>query len=420
MGDEAGGLTGPGNCTVSGDHTAIEVSAVRVAPARFGHLDSSHAPGQQTVIAREVSAGIPVDFSHGDVGAFPPDPAAAAAVRDALDTGAAWAYSPYRGHRHVRSVVAERLTALIDVPIDSERQVLISAGTQAGLFLAMSSVIERGDRVGIVAPDYFAYRKITEFLEAQPVELELRYRDRNGAGEIDLESLESAVASGVRVIVFSNPNNPTGVVYGRSHLGEINALLASYGAFAVVDQLYCRQIFDGRDYTHFARLEGAAERTLTLVGPSKTESLSGFRLGVTIAPEPIISRMESLQGLVTLRAPGYSQAALQPWLNEPPGWLAARIAAHQRIRDDLMAVIDASDAVSARPAEGGSYLFVHIPSAAGRLDAFVDTLRVDEGVTVTRGTEFGAFPDGIRLNFSQDHAAAIAAMQRIEQLAARW
>lgn len=421
MGDiEVGGPTRPSNSGALRDQTASEATAVKVAPARFRHLDSSHAPGQQGIVAQQFSGGVPVDFSHGDVGAFPPHPDAAAAVRDAIDAGAKWAYSPYRGHREVRSLVAERLSGLMDVTIDAERQVLISAGTQAGLFLAMSSVIERGDRVGIVAPDYFAYRKIAEFLEAQPVELELQYRDHSCAGEIDLGSLKSALDCGVRVVVLSNPNNPTGVVYGHSHLVEINALLAAYGAFAIVDQLYCRQIFDGREYTHLASLEGAADRMMTLIGPSKTESLSGFRLGVNIGPELIISRMETLQGLVTLRAPGYSQAVLETWLDEPPGWLADRIAAHQRIRDELMAVVDSSDAVVARPTEGGSYLFIHIPSATARLDAFVDTLRASEGMTVTRGTEFGSFPDAIRLNFSQDRVAAVAAVRRLVHLAERW
>ncbi|MGE0781735.1 aminotransferase class I/II-fold pyridoxal phosphate-dependent enzyme [Mycolicibacterium sp.] len=390
------------------------------APARFRHLDSSHAPGQQRAGARARAGDRPVDFSHGDVGAFPPHPAAAEAVHDAIAVGATWAYSPYRGHREVRSRVADRLGELMGLAIDPDRHLLVSAGTQAGLYLAMSSVIERGDRVGIVAPDYFAYRKITEFLEAQPVDVTLHYREHGRAGEIDLESLTSALDSGVRTIVFSNPNNPTGVVYEPSHLLRINATLAEYGAFAIVDQLYARQIFDGRAYTHFAGLDGAADRTLTLIGPSKTESLSGFRLGVTIGPEPIISRMETVQGLVTLRAPGYSQAVLTTWLAEPPGWLDDRVAAHQRIRDELMAVIQASDAVMARPTEGGSYLFIHIPAVAGDLDAFVESLRVEDGVTVTRGTEFGSFPDAVRLNFSQDRTAAVAALRRLVDRAQRW
>ncbi|WP_329812724.1 aminotransferase class I/II-fold pyridoxal phosphate-dependent enzyme, partial [Streptomyces sp. GSL17-113] len=82
-------------------------------------------------------------------------------------------------------------------------------------------------------------------------------------------------------------------------------------AFVVVDQLYSRQIFDQRPFTHLRAK--AAERCLTLIGPSKTESVSGCRVGVAIAPPAIVDRMEQLQGVVSLRAAGYMQAALEPW-----------------------------------------------------------------------------------------------------------
>lgn len=390
-----------------------------VAPLRFEHLDTAHAPGQQALSTGPLGENA-VDFSHGDVDAFPPAPGASDAVRRAVDVGARWAYSPYRGHQAVRAQLAPRLGDLTGTDIDPERELLVTAGTQASLFLAMSSVIERNDRVGIVAPDYFAYRKIAEYLEARPVEIPLSYRDSTQPGEIDLESLDFAFASGVRVLVLSNPNNPTGVVYGQSHLADINTLAAAHDAFVIIDQLYCRQVFDGRAYPHLRSFDGAADRSLTLMGPSKTESLSGFRLGVSIGPSSIIDRMESLQGLVTLRAPGYSQAALETWLVEPSGWLDARIAAHQDIRDELMSVVDSSESVFARLTEGGSYLLLHIPAVEGRLDAFVAQLRSAAGVSVTRGTEFGSFTDAVRLNFSQDRPAAVAGVRRLASLAERF
>lgn len=395
-------------------------AALPPAPRRFKHMSASHAPGQQPAAA-DLGRGMkPMDFSHGDVDSFPPARDAAEAVQAAMAGGAQWAYSPYRGHAEIRTMLAGRLARLTEREIDPERELLISAGTQAGLFLALSALIERGDDVAIAAPDYFAYRKIAQYLEARPVEVPLSYRNHDCPGELDLEALRRAFAGGARVFVFSNPNNPTGVVYARGHLEEVCAVAAEFDGFVVVDQLYCRQIFDGRSYTHLRSLGAGARNSVTLVGPSKTESLSGFRLGVAIGPGAVLDRMESLQGLVTLRAPGYSQAALGAWLCESSGWLDERVSAHQAIRDELMAVFDATDLVTARRTEGGSYVFLHVPKIAGQLDEFVSRLRSEVGVVVTRGREFGNFDDAVRLNFSQDHDASIAAVERLLQFVGRF
>lgn len=141
---------------------------------------------------------------------------------------------------------------------------------------------------------------------------------------------------------------------------------------------------------------------------------------MAVGPAELIRRMEQLQGIVSLRAAGYTQAALEPWFAEPEGWLARRIADHRRIRDDMHAVFTAGGAVRTRRTEGGSYLFLHVPAARGRIDDFVRRLRSEAAVTVTRGPEFGDFPDAVRLNFSQDHDAAVDAAHRIVALADRF
>ncbi|WP_433410443.1 pyridoxal phosphate-dependent aminotransferase [Saccharomonospora azurea] len=386
------------------------------APYRFQRMNADHAPGQERT---EVPSGLRhVDFSHGDVTAFTPPPEVIDAVTAALRDGGRYAYSPYRGHAFVREIVAQRLSAFTGAPIDPASELIITPGTQGGLFLALSSLVERGDKVAVVAPDYFANRKIVEYLEATPVAVELDYRTAAGEpARLDLDALRSAFADGARLLVFSNPNNPTGAVYTPDDIESIAALAAEFDAFVVVDQLYARQIFDQRPFTHLRAK--AAERCLTLIGPSKTESVSGCRVGVAIAPPAIVDRMEQLQGVVSLRAAGYMQAALEPWFAESEGWLDQRIADHARIRDDLHSVFTASDAVSTRLTEGGSYLFLDVPAAKGRVDEFVARLRTEAAVTVTRGPEFGDFPESVRLNFSQDHQAAVDAAHRIVQVAER-
>ena len=157
------------------------------------------------------------------------------------------------------------------------------------------------------------------------------------------------------------------------------------------------------------------------MGPSKTESLSGYRLGVAFGAAHLIDRMEKLQAIVSLRAPGYSQAVLRGWFEEPPGWLAERTAQHQAIRDDLVRIFRSVPGLAIRTPEAGSYLFPRLPQLSLPLHQFVRALRVQAAVTVTPGTEFSPdATDSIRLNFSQNQEAAVRAAERIAQMIARY
>ena len=164
-----------------------------------------------------------------------------------------------------------------------------------------------------------------------------------------------------------------------------------------------------------------AENVVTIMGPSKTESLSGYRLGVAFGSKAVIARMEKLQAIVSLRAAGYSQAVLRGWFDEPEGWMADRIRRHQAIRDDLLAVLRGADGVFVRSPQAGSYLFPRLPELAVSHADFVKILRLQAGVIVTPGTEFSPHAGGsVRLNFSQDHRAAVAAVERMTALAERY
>jgi aspartate/methionine/tyrosine aminotransferase len=241
-----------------------------------------------------------------------------------------------------------------------------------------------------------------------------------GAG-LDLEGLETAFKSQVRTFLFSNPNNPAGVIYSPAEIAGIADLANRYGVTVIVDQLYSRLIFRGQVYTHLRASSISADHVVTIMGPSKTESLSGYRLGVAFGAAHLIDRMESLQAIVSLRAPGYSQAVLRTWFAEAPEWLQDRIGKHEAIRDDLLKVLGAVPGLAVRAPQAGSYLFPRLPALDVPLHSFVRALRVQAGVTVTPGTEFSPdATDSIRLNFSQNHQAAVQGIQRTVQLIERY
>lgn len=398
--------------------------------AKFARLGTDNAPGQegrqnvadlQSRMKGETLPGRPVDFSHGDVDAFLPTPGAHEAFNAGVARGGSQAYTEYRGSLAIREGVAARLAAFTGAPVDAADGMILTPGTQGALFLAVASTVAAGDKVAIVQPDYFANRKLVEFAGGEIVPVRLDYLGHEDRAGLDLTQLEDAFKAGARVLVFSNPNNPAGVIYSAEEIAAIAALASRYGATVIADQLYSRLLYDGRSYAHLRAADIDAEQVITIMGPSKTESLSGYRLGVAFGSRRLIERMEKLQAIVSLRAPGYNQSVFETWFAEPAGWMDERIALHQAIRDDLLAALWAADGIQARRPEAGSYLFPRLPALSVSTQDFVRLLRIQAGVTVTPGAEFGPHVlDSVRLNFSQDHKAAVQAIERTIALVARY
>ncbi|MBU1095370.1 MAG: pyridoxal phosphate-dependent aminotransferase [Bacteroidetes bacterium] len=392
---------------------------------KFRALEAENAPGQEVrqdlrdvkvIMLGEKLDGAVVDFSHGDVDAFPPTPGSDVAWKDGFGKGAKQAYTEYRGAAEIRNSLADRLSKFIGTTISAEKELIIAPGTQGALFLALGVTVTVGTKVAVVAPDYFANRKLVVFFGGEVVPIPLNYKDSQSEKGIDLNRLENAFESGTNVFVFSTPNNPTGLVYSKAVITKIAALASNYNVTLIVDELYSRMLYSGEDYTHLCSLNVLPENLITIIGPSKTESLSGFRLGVAFGTTKLIDRMERLQAIVSLRAAGYNQAVLNTWFQEPLGWLENRICEHETIRDEILKVFRAANLETACP-QAGSYLFPQLPPLKVDLITFVGLLRYQANVIVTPGTEFDpACIDSIRLNFSQDHDAAVAAAKRIVKM----
>jgi aspartate/methionine/tyrosine aminotransferase len=392
---------------------------------KFSALEADNAPGQEVrqvtsnlndIMRGKKFSGVPVDFSHGDVDAFPPIPGSSEAWQKGFDKGGKQAYTEYRGAARIRESLAKRLGAFTGSPISADKELIITPGTQGALFLALGATVSIGTKVAVVEPDYFANRKLVKFFDGEIVPIPLHYQGSPSANGPDLNQIEDAFKSGAKVFVFSTPNNPTGLVYSSHSIIEISTLAAAHDVTLIVDQLYSRMLYSGEVYSHLRACEIQPENLITIMGPSKTESLSGFRLGTAFGTARLIERMERLQAIVTLRAAGYNQAVLNTWFQEPEGWMEKRIREHEAIRDDLLKIFGAADFLTATP-QAGSYLFPQLPPLDVEPKLFIKLLRHQAGVTVTPGTEFApGYRDSIRLNFSQDHTAAVEATERIVKM----
>ena len=227
------------------------VDCMSTIEQKFAKLGTDHAPGQEvrqgddaseTPLRGDPLPGVPVDFSHGDVDetSFGPTPGALEEFVDGVRRGGRQAYTEYRGGAELRDRLAGRLAAFTGRPVSSERELIITPGTQGALLLAIGATVTAGDRVAIVRPDYFANRKLVEFLGAEVVPVRLDYLGHTDRAGIDLDALDTAFASGVKTFLFSNPNNPAGVIYSPAEIAGIAELATRYGATVIVDELYSR------------------------------------------------------------------------------------------------------------------------------------------------------------------------------------
>lgn len=384
---------------------------------RIGRIDSLRSDLEDATpgfTSRRSAEGSFFDFSHGDVRAFPP-PAWALeefirSVGDGTD-----AYTDYGGSRGIRSQLVEPLRKLLVRDIESEENIIITPGTQGALFLALSSLIEQGDQVGVPDPDYFSTQRIIRYLGGQPVYLPLEYLRRDRHLGVDIEAWRTLlIKNSVRVLCVSHPNNPTGLLYDRQSLVDITNMCRQNHILLILDQLYCRLLYpDSPEYIHAHELSADNMEILSLVGPSKTESLSGFRVGVGVGPAWLIRRMTEVLSISSLRAGGYSQSVLLRWLDHDQQWLSNRIQEHQHLRNAAYSLLTEVPGLNVRLTEAGSYLFPHLPPMRSSVVEFTRRLRDMYGVKVTAGALFGErSPSAFRINFSQDKSFLLEGLQR--------
>jgi aspartate/methionine/tyrosine aminotransferase len=350
-----------------------------------------------------------LDATQFDTVRFPPPDWAQEALAKASADGSL-AYTGYRGDRNVLDQVAKNVSSVLGIAIDPARQIILTAGTQAGLFGAFASLIDPGDEVLLFDPDYHFSERILRFLGAAVYPISL---NDAGSFEPNLDALETVLnRTRPKLLVFSHPNNPTGAVYPLRTLQRIAELAVKFNFMVLVDQLYCRLVYD-TVFTHLVSLPGMSGRTITLLGPSKTESLGGYRLGVVVAPDWVVAGIENIQSITSLRAPAYAQHVLSQWLEVDKEWLAGRLTEFRRLRDITQAIVSRIPWIKWAPQNGTAYAWLDV-RALNLPDATVARKILEEAaVLVSPGYQFGANGTGrFRLCYARDEWVWAVALER--------
>ena len=298
------------------------------------------------------------------------------AVAAALDEHAAT--PPSRGHAALREAIARSLPA----PADPEREILITNGAMHALSLAFRALLQPGDEAIVPTPCYFFAGLIER---AGGVFIPVASREQDG-WRWDPDAIERAVTPKGRVLVLTNPNNPTGYLPAREKIDELLAVAARHDLTVITDEAYESCIHEGE----LASAWGA-ENVILIRSLGKSLAMPAWRLGFAAGdPSVIDACLRELEWDV-IRVSHIAQRAATAALDGPREWLAVVAERYRRDRDAAYAVI-ADDAI----------LSARLPAAAPFLFLDLGGLHIENllaaGVAVVDGAAFGA-PGYARLSF---------------------
>jgi aspartate/methionine/tyrosine aminotransferase len=262
-------------------------------------------------------------------------------------------YAPAAGLPRLREELAARWARLHGVAVDAATELTVASGATELLHDAVLAVVEPGDEVIVFEPTYDAY--VPDVVMAGGVARAVALRPPHWRWDPD--ELRRAFGPRTRAVILNTPHNPTGKVFARDELEELAALCLEHDAVVISDEVYSEITFDGAAHVPIATLPGMRERTITIDSMGKTFSVTGWKVGWAIAPEPLTRALRSVHQFVTFTNSVPFQEALADGLTlaESNGYYDELRATYTARRDRLAAVLEGAG-LAPLPARGAYFL----------------------------------------------------------------
>ena len=325
------------------------------------------------------------------------------------------------GAKSLRGAIARQVQVWQGVTVDPEKQVTVCCGSTEAMISTLLAVCNTGDEVVIFEPYYENYGPDSILSGAKPRFVKLRPpTSLEGEWTFDEHELRAAFHEHTKAIIVNTPNNPTGKVFTRGELELIRDLCVKFDVLAITDEIYEHILYDGTKHISMASLDGMQDRTITINGMSKTYSVTGWRVGWTIAPQRITDAIRKVHDFLTVGAPAPLQEAGASALSLPESYYMKLAEGYRKRRDRLIPALTEAGFQCFLP-RGAYYVMTDI-RAFGYPDdlAFTKYLVSEIGVAAVPGSSFYRDPkDGasqVRFAFCKRDETLDAAAARLRKL----
>jgi aminotransferase len=315
------------------------------------------------------------------------------AIRDGYNV-----YTRFDGLPELRQAIADKLAHYNGIDADPKTEVIVSAGATGAFHCACAALLNPGDEVILFEPYYQYHISALMAVEAVPVVARMQAPEWGYA----LTQLEQVVTSKTKAIIVNSPGNPSGKVFSRRELEALADFACRHDLFVITDEIYEYFLYDGRQHVSMAALPNMAERTVTIGGYSKTFSVTGWRIGYSVAARPWTQAIGAMNDLLYVCAPAPLQMGVAHGIKELPDDFYRILAReYQHKRDRFCSALAKAGLTPSIP-QGAYYVLADVsrlPGGTGKARAMC--LLEKTGVAGVPGDAFFSGPEGANfLRFS--------------------
>ncbi len=321
-------------------------------------------------------------------------------------------YTAPIGNEELKKEIAKKLKRQNHLEVDPARNILITPGSDSGLFFAILPFVDTNDEVIIPSPSYPNNTLAVEIMKGKAVAVELKKENNY---QLVREDLEAAVSDKTKMVLITHPNNPTTTVYNRKSLEILREFVIQHDLILVCDQAFEDFTYENEMITP-AAMEDMFERTVSVFSFSKGMGLSGMRVGYIVCSDEIMdSLFANAVGVIGATSTSAQKAIIEAL--KQPSFMNVFEEAFDYRRHKAYEILNSIPNVSCLLPESGFLCWLDV-SKIGDSSEIVDYLVKHAKVSVNDGKNYGVGGEGhlrIVLGVYKDNEKVVEALYRIKK-----
>ena len=325
-------------------------------------------------------------------------------------------YTRFDGLPELRQALAAKLARYNGIKADPETEITVSAGATGSFHCACLALLNPGDEVILFEPYYQYHISALLAVEAVPVIVKMTAPHWT----FSTDELERAISPRTKAIIVNSPGNPSGKVFARTELENIANVTIRHDLFAITDEIYEYFLYDGCQHISLATLSGMGDRSITIGGYSKTFSITGWRIGYSVAQKRWAYLIGAMNDLLYVCAPAPLQSGVASGIEQLPELFYRGLARDfQKKRDRFCHALEKAGLTPSIP-QGAYYVLAeisHLPGKTGKERAMY--LLNKTGIAGVPGEAFFSGAEGhhfIRFSFAKTDSDLEEACRRLARI----